>query len=342
MMKIKIPVKSLNRLSWMVAFLMSGIVGLILLHEKRIKEAALYTGLTAITITLIGFFHVYILVAFSRKLDINSSEFKLYRYWSSYFASAVLYLSIWPVSISLFSTKPWVYDDWILMAVFVAGSVVINSVILMLHNTILLHTQKTHADLEISELKAAHAEAANLILKQQIHPHFLFNALNTVKALYNKDLESGDNYLVHLASFLRASIYNHAAKISRLDQELMILEDYVQMQKIRFGSALNCTIILSEYSLMNFYLPSFTLQPLLENAIKHNELTGLAPLYVLIEQQEDRIIISNNLQKKSIKTDSTNSGLANLAERYRLWSGDEVIIEVTENRFSVSIKLLTG
>ncbi|TKT90708.1 histidine kinase [Dyadobacter frigoris] len=340
-MKIKIPIKSLNRLSWMVAFLMSGIAGLILLHEKRIKEALLYTGLTAVTITLIGFFHVYVLAAFSKQMDINSVKFKRHRYWSTYIASAALYLIIWPVSIALFSTKPWMYDDWILMAVFIVGSVVINSVILMLHNTILLHTQKTHADLELSELKAAHAEAANLLLKQQIHPHFLFNALNTLKALYNKDPESGDSYLVHLASFLRASIFNHAAKVSRLDQELMILEDYVQMQKIRFGSALQCTIVLSEYSLQNFYLPSFSLQPLLENAIKHNELTEQTPLYVSVQQCEDRIVISNNLQKKTIKTDSANSGLANLSERYRLHSGDEVIIEVKENKFSVSIKLLT-
>lgn len=340
-MKTKIPIKSLNRLSWMVAFLMSGIVCLILLHEKRFKEAVLYTCLTMVTITVIGFFHVYILTFLSNRADPNSARFKRYRFVSTYIVSGSWYLIIWPLSIALFSTKPLVYHDWVLMVIFIFGSAVINSVILMLHNVILLQYQKTQADLEFSELKAAHAEAANLLLKQQIHPHFLFNALNTVKALYNTDLESGDYYLVHLARFLRASVFNHSAKASRLDHELSILQDYLQMQKIRFGSALNCIIVLDEHSLQTAHLPSFSLQPLLENAIKHNELTEQTPLHVFIEQRGERIVVSNNMRKKSIKTDSTNSGLANLSERYRLLSGDEVIIEVKENIFSVSIKLLS-
>lgn len=340
-MKKTIPSKSLNRLSWMLAFLMSGIACLILLHEKRFKEAVLYTGLTAFTIALIGFVHVNVLIILAKQKDIHPGKFKRFRFLSTYFASAAIYLIVWPASIAVFSTKPLIYDDWALMAVFAAGSIVINSVILMLHDTILLYTQKMQMDLEMAELKTAHTEAANLLLRQQIHPHFLFNALNTVKALYNKNPDSGDTYLVHLAGFLRASIFNHSASVSRLDQELMILEDYLQMQKIRFGSALYCVVDLPQTSLSRYYLPSFSLQPLLENAIKHNELTEHAPLHVFIEQQQGRIVISNNLQMKTIKADSTNSGLANLSQRYRLMSGDEVIIESKENKFSVSLKLLS-
>ncbi|MBE9461996.1 sensor histidine kinase [Dyadobacter subterraneus] len=340
-MKNKVLSKSLNRLSWMLALLMSGIACLILLHEKRYREAVLYTVLTAFTIALIGFVHVKVMVILSKQKDINPGKFKRFRFLSTYLASAVIYLIVWPATISLFSTKPWIYDDWTLMAVFAAGSIVINSVVLVLHDTILMHSQKMQLDLELTELKAAHTEAANLLLKQQIHPHFLFNALNTVKVLYNKNLDSGDTYLVHLAGFLRASIFNRAASILRLDQELMIFEDYLQMQKIRFGAALFCVIDLPEQSLQHYYLPSFSLQPLLENAIKHNELTEHAPLHVLVEQQKEWIVVSNNLQKKLIKTDSTNSGLANLSQRYKLMSGSEVIIEMTENKFSVSLKLLS-
>ncbi|TKT90664.1 sensor histidine kinase [Dyadobacter frigoris] len=340
-MKITIPTKSLIRLSWMIALLMSGIVFLIQVHDKRGEEIILYTAMTALTIASIAYFNIYMLIVLVKRFELNSYPFKLYRYLFTFSVSALIYLVIWPVVIFFFTNGFWVYHDWLLLGTFVLGSVMVNALVLMLHNTVLLYTVKVHADLELSRLQAAHAEAANLLLKQQIHPHFLFNALNTVKALYNKDLDLGDTYLVHLASFLRASVFNHAAKVSRLDQELMILEDYLQMQKIRFGTALQCNINLSEQSLQNFYLPSFSLQPLLENAIKHNELTEQAPLYVWIEQRGDRIVISNNLQSKSIRIDSTNSGLANLSERYRLWSGDEVIIEIKENKFSVSIKLLS-
>ncbi|HLZ88088.1 MAG TPA: hypothetical protein VKQ52_12625, partial [Puia sp.] len=137
-------------------------------------------------------------------------------------------------------------------------------------------------------------------------------------------------------------VSQHGSQLSRLDEEITFLTDYLEMQKIRFGTALECAIHIPEENLTNRYLLSFSLQPLLENAIKHNELTEETPLRVCVYQSGDRVIVSNNLQKRSVKTFSANHGLANLAERYRLWSGDDIIIAEEENTFSVSIKLLTN
>jgi len=196
------------------------------------------------------------------------------------------------------------------------------------------------SELELSKLKTANAEAMNLVLKQQIQPHFLFNALNTLKALYHKDAQTADTYLVHMADFLRASIFHNSANISTVEDEVKLLSDYLAMQHISFGTALVCTVNLPHETLKNFSLPSFSLQPLLENAIKHNNFTQEEPLNVNIRQDGDWLVVSNNLQKKKAKAASANYGLANLAERYRLWSGDEIIIKEDENTFSVSIKLL--
>jgi LytS/YehU family sensor histidine kinase len=218
----------------------------------------------------------------------------------------------------------------------------VNTLMLVSQNFVILQTEKARADIEISYLKIAHAEAANLLLKQQIHPHFLFNALNMLKSLYRKDIEAGDTYIVHLANFLRASIFRQASKISRLDEELALLQDYLQMQQIRFGSALACTISVPTQSLKQYYLPTFSLQPLLENAIKHNELTEEMPLQIAIYQHNDRIVVRNNLQKKTVRESSTQNGLANLAERYRLLSEDQIIINEDPHFFSISIKLLTN
>ena len=112
------------------------------------------------------------------------------------------------------------------------------------------------------------------------------------------------------------------------------------MQKIRFDEALICTISIPDTSLDEAYVPSFSIQPLLENAIKHNELTKLSPLHIIITQENDRVKVTNNLKSKITNETSTGIGLANLSERYRILSGDEIFIENDRNTFSVSIKIL--
>jgi len=196
------------------------------------------------------------------------------------------------------------------------------------------------AELESSRLKTIHAEAANQLLRQQIQPHFLFNALSTLKSLYDLDKESGDEYLIRLSNFLRFNLTTSKADIIPLKEELKHCLDYLEMQKIRLDTALNFTYIISDEALEVGYLPVFALQPLLENAIKHNEITHEFPLNIQIEQKGDRIRVTNNLKLKKMPEESSGTGLFNLIERYQILSGDEVIILNNECEFSVSIKIL--
>jgi len=189
-------------------------------------------------------------------------------------------------------------------------------------------------------LKIANAEAANQLLRQQIHPHFLFNALNILKSLYKLDTHAAEEYLVCLSNFLRASISNNNIKVTRLRDELILCQNYLGMQKIRFGDALICTFSIPDDTLEQGYVPSFSIQPLLENAIKHNELTDESPLYIDIVQDGDRIVVLNKMKHKITTETSTGSGLANLSERYRIHSGDELIIKDDGTTFSVSIKIM--
>ncbi|MFC0516776.1 sensor histidine kinase [Mucilaginibacter angelicae] len=300
-----------------------------------------YMVMTALGIGLVAFVNVRILILLARKYSAKGKVFRRYRYFFTYIASAAIYLMLAPVFDS-FEHKSALYPFPVFLLIFIFSSGLVNTVIILLQDFVILQADKSYADLELSQIKTAHAEATNLLLKQQIHPHFLFNALNTLKALYRKDPGAGDNYIVHLANFLRASVYHHAAKTSSLADELALLLDYLEMQKIRFGSALNCIIDLPAEILNDHYLPSFSLQPLLENALKHNELTQESPLVVNIFCSDGRIVVSNTLKKKNLNATSTYHGLANLAERYNLLSGDEVIINENKTEFSVSIRLLTN
>jgi sensor histidine kinase YesM len=128
-------------------------------------------------------------------------------------------------------------------------------------------------------------------------------------------------------------------KITSLKDELELCANYLSMQKIRFGDTLNYTVSVPDETLKNTFVPSFSIQPLLENAIKHNELTKASPLHISIENIGDRIKVANNKKSKTTSEPSSGIGLANLAERYRILSGDEIIIEDDGSNFSVSIKL---
>lgn len=337
-MTAALPVRSLLRFNLAMTVALSGIIFLYLLVENQ-PHFLLFTAMTAVAISSISYSNVLILVYLNRKFGIGTKLFVRYRVASSYIISICVYSALGPV-LAHYSERAASYlhqQFWIILLI---SSALVNTLVLILHRLVLLMYFKSQTDLELSQLRTAHAEAANLLLKQQIHPHFLFNALNMLKTLYRKDVKEGDAYIVHLANFLRASISSHDTKVAAVGQEVTLLKDYLEMQKMRFGCALNCTIDIPAAIAKNFSLPSFSLQPLLENAIKHNDLTEQAPLNVHIYHRDGRIYVENNLQKKLVTSASTNYGLANLAERYRLLSGDEIVITQNETTFTVSIKLL--
>lgn len=338
-MEAKLPVKSLRRLNWISSIVISSIIHVYLQLDNEEDYRLLYTIMTFLTIAAIGFINILLLVKLGKRMNRKSCKYRFYHYFLSYVAAFGTYLVIYPIFAEL-AGEPWSAKDLRLFLTFLISSALINTLVVIFQGFIVLQAEKAQSDLEISRLKIAHSEAANMLLKQQIHPHFLFNALNTLKSLYRMDTRSGDKYIVHLANFLRASIFNHGMQVTTVQGELDLLHSYLEMQSIRFGDALFCTIDIPERSLAKYFLPSFCLQPLLENAIKHNEFTEELPLKVSIAQDGDRLVIKNNLQPKTKISVSTNSGLANLAERYRIWSGDTVIIHNDNKEFLVSIKLL--
>lgn len=339
-MELKLPVKDLKRLNLMLAMVVSTVVLLFLLLSNQSSDALLFALMGIVIVSMVGFGNLFILITLNKRFPGKRKKLTPYRYLLGNVLSLIIYFLVWPFF------APYAHDisarlNERSIFIFMISSAMLNSLVIIMQNFIVLGHEKAHADLELARLKTAHAEAANLLLRQQIHPHFLFNALNTLRLLYRKQPDQADNYLVHLANFLRASVSNHEVRIARLDEELLLADDYVAMQKIRFGSAFNYHVSVPDNVVPQYYLPSFSLQPLVENAIKHNEFTEETPLNVLVSLVDGRIIVSNNLRQRIVNELSTGNGLANLAERYRLWTGDEIKIERTDAQFSVSIQLLT-
>jgi two-component system, LytTR family, sensor histidine kinase AlgZ len=105
-------------------------------------------------------------------------------------------------------------------------------------------------------------------LESRIHPHFLFNTLNSISALIREDPARAERTVERLAALLRYSLDTGAKLVVPLRQELRLVEDYLQIEKTRFGDRLRYTLSVPA-ELEDFEVPPLTLQTVVENSIKH-------------------------------------------------------------------------
>jgi sensor histidine kinase YesM len=238
--------------------------------------------------------------------------------------------------INLFRAHAIEVIRFIMISLFSVSS---NTIILIIQDLMLLREKKAIIESENAQLKIKNIEATYSQLKQQIHPHFLFNSLNTLKTLIRKQPKDAEVYLIKLSDFLRASITLNNENLAKLSDELKFCFDYLELQKGRFGEALKYSVEIPE-EVKSGYVPVFSVQHLLENAIKHNVLTIENPLLIEVKYDNNRIIVTNNVQVKNIPEETTGRGLANLAERYKILSDEEIIFKSDDNHFSISLKIL--
>ena len=115
--------------------------------------------------------------------------------------------------------------------------------------------------------KSLLVESELKLIQAQVNPHFLFNALNTIIAVVRKDADQAKQLLMQLSSFLRKNLKRKSDIVS-LEEELEQISAYLDIEKARFGDRLKVDIHIDE-KLRRLKVPVFTLQPLIENAIKH-------------------------------------------------------------------------
>ncbi len=199
---------------------------------------------------------------------------------------------------------------------------------------------KNQLELERSKLDKLKERAVNQMLRQQVQPHFLFNALSSLKSLIKKDSVMAESYLLQLSDYLRGSFITSDDGLATVKQELKLCEDYLSMQKIRFKEAIQYTIAVSE-EVWKEHLPIFSLQPLVDNALKHNHYTLENPLHIEILEDAGWIVVRNNVcLRKSSSEDTNNYGLNNLKERFSYYLKDSVIIREEGPCFEVHVKII--
>ncbi|WP_163407891.1 sensor histidine kinase [Flavobacterium ajazii] len=219
------------------------------------------------------------------------------------------------------------------------SSIAINTIILMICNSIIMSQKKKSIEFKLEHLKVEQLEAQKQVLIQQLQPHFLFNSLSVLKSLIKVDNEKAENYAIKLSDFLRYSVESHKTNTVTVDEELKFTKDFVTLQKVRFEDAFIFQCDLPD-EILQKKIPVLALQTLVENAIKHNYFTEKRPLLIKVAYDNDCISVSNN--KASIKvTERTSTGLSNLNRRYEIITGKPIEILDTENSFCVTLPLIS-
>ncbi len=218
----------------------------------------------------------------------------------------------------------------------------INLIILTLCELVFLYFRKQKIENENVYLRQMNLEAKNNQLKMQLHPHFLFNSLNTLRLLLKKDADKAEDYLLKLSDMLRFSTTAALQNVIAVEDELKLCIAYLEMQKVRFGSMLHFVITNESLYEAKGKLPVYALQLLAENAIKHNAFTNEEPLVIFIDYDASgrTITVRNRIQPKRTAELTTMSGLSNLEKRYSLLHENGIKIAATGNEFAVTISIL--
>lgn len=149
------------------------------------------------------------------------------------------------------------------------------------------HRESQARKLHAAQLEQRLAESRLLNLKAQLHPHFLFNALNAISAFVEKDPRRTRQMIEHLGDLLRFSLEHSAAQETTLATELRALEHYLAIQRVRFEDHLRVQMDIAPETLPAT-APSLILQPLVENAIRHSVAHETRPVCVTIRAAKER------------------------------------------------------
>jgi hypothetical protein len=185
-----------------------------------------------------------------------------------------------------------------------------------------------------ARLTAQLAQAQLQALKMQIHPHFLFNTLNSIAALLHKDVEAADRMIAKLGDFLRLTLQRSDAQIVNFEQELEFLKCYLDIEHVRFQDRLTVEMDIDPHALTAM-IPNLILQPIVENAVRHGVARQTSPGHISIRarRQGARLIMNVEDNGPGLKANSNGSGigLSNTRARLEQFYGSDFSFQIANS-----------
>ncbi|MDP4827708.1 MAG: histidine kinase [Flavobacteriales bacterium] len=195
------------------------------------------------------------------------------------------------------------------------------------------------ARLEAALLRKENLQSQLTVLRNQINPHFLFNSLNTLTAIIHEHPDKAVEFVRHMGNMYRNLLEVHETDLVTLQQEMELLNHYIFLLETRFEDKLNIRLDVQP-DFLEYYVVPYSLQLTIENAIKHNIVSSKNPLRIKISNHGDKLVISNNLQRKNQEQESTGLGLKNINSRYMIATGQQINVVEEDGYFNVTLPLI--
>ena len=221
---------------------------------------------------------------------------------------------------------------------YIFGAVV-TLIIVLIYHLIYFYKEFQQNQLKKQKLLAENASAKFDALKNQLDPHFLFNSLNVLTSLIDENPKQAQKFTTELSKVYRYVLEQKNKDLVPLHEELTFAKTYMSLLKMRFEDSISCALPDCNSNSKAKVVP-LSLQLLLENAVKHNEISCNNPLKIDITIGSNFLKVENNLQPKQILNTSSGVGLNNIKQRYKLITNAAFKINQTQTHFAVSIPLL--
>lgn len=237
----------------------------------------------------------------------------------------------------LFTADPPTWEQIVVTTVFGAMLFIpVFTIYFSLH--FLEYWQQSELEMEKFQKESMRSQLATL--KNHLDPHFLFNNLNILASLIDKDRDLSQDFLVRFAQVYRTMLLTKVEDLITLEEEMDFIQSYIFLLRTRFEDNIQFEIDISEEAHYSM-LPPLTVQLLIENAVKHNIVTDDRPLMISIKANSNKLYIINSLfEKPEDLISKSGTGIQNIKERYRYFTDEPLLFEKNQKEYLVSLPLL--
>lgn len=229
------------------------------------------------------------------------------------------------------------------LMVFLLAGLLLYALSAALHVAFLMATQAREAERLVLESRVAAREAELRALRSQLNPHFLFNSLNSINALVGREPEAARRMCEGLGDFLRRTLNLGARDRVTLGEELALVDQYLEIERVRFGDRLSVDRRIDS-DLGACLIPPLLLQPLVENAVKFGVAARLEGGLVIIAacrlKDHLQVDIENPCDADTPGRPGEGVGIENVRRRLRAFDPDRTRMEITQEPGRFAVRLL--